>query len=411
MAVNYSINSSRTKLPVATQNMCAVGAGKYVYVFGGKTSAGLLDSIYRFDTEDESLTLLETKLPAATAGVCGVAVGNIIYLFNTGATCYIWKFNVTNETITDTGKTATGFKFPGSVAARKNGDRIYYPCNDGKIGYVYTDTLSCSTQQPEISDDRVCMYDNQICTTSVGGIYNIGRWIEDSVPIVGWGAGIYSMDGATRLTKEAESGIVDAVASVGDCIYTFGAKAATFSGGQWSFGDHTNIIQMYETKLDRATVLDITLPSVMSQMNTIAAVGEKIYIFGGYDATAGQMVDDILVFDTSSQSKVMYGGKVVANFGQINRAVAVCAGKKAVSDISITFDTDGCVIYGNKLVEVKAGQTATLKCAGKKMTSDVIFAPGQLTIYETSENAAGGLTYTIKSNFYTVDDKKYTIGG
>lgn len=83
--------------------------GSNIYLFGGKDRDDgeiFYDTVYKFNTETETLTTLTTKLPQAMFATTTTQIGSNIYLFggvtfNGTPTAFttIYKFNVENETI------------------------------------------------------------------------------------------------------------------------------------------------------------------------------------------------------------------------------------------------------------------------------------------------------------------------
>ena len=71
-------------------------------------------------------------------------------------------------------------------------------------------------------------------------------------------------------------------------------------------------------------------------------------------------------------NEITYNGRTIATFEEGQTATLVCAGKMAVSNIVVVFESVGRIIYNNMTTEVDAGKTATLFCAGKKMLTDVV---------------------------------------
>ena len=77
-------------------------------------------------------------------------------------------------------------------------------------------------------------------------------------------------------------------------------------------------------------------------------------------------------------NEITYNGRTIATFEEGQTATLVCAGKMAVSNIVVVFESVGRIIYNNMTTEVDAGKTATLFCAGKKMLTDVVVETGML---------------------------------
>ena len=69
---------------------------------------------------------------------------------------------------------------------------------------------------------------------------------------------------------------------------------------------------------------------------------------------------------------IKYNGSTVANLAAGQTATLKCEGKKMNGDVVVVFGADGHITYNGITTEVEGGKTATLQCAGKKMASDVV---------------------------------------
>ena len=79
---NSTIEQTAEEFPTGIQNMCCEAVGTKIYLFGGNTATdGTVDTIYCFDTETETLLLLETRLPVPLAGAACASIGDYIYIF------------------------------------------------------------------------------------------------------------------------------------------------------------------------------------------------------------------------------------------------------------------------------------------------------------------------------------------
>lgn len=73
-------------------------------------------------------------------------------------------------------------------------------------------------------------------------------------------------------------------------------------------------------------------------------------------------------------AEITYNGSTIAALGAGQTATLACAGKLAVSDIVVSFDTNGSITFNGVTLKMPAGKTATLACAGKEMPTDVVVA-------------------------------------
>lgn len=75
---NYISSSS---LPSGVHHMTAAVIENVVYLFGGRTADGKLDTILCFDTDSNSVATLTEKLPVAVDSMNSAVVGKKVYLF------------------------------------------------------------------------------------------------------------------------------------------------------------------------------------------------------------------------------------------------------------------------------------------------------------------------------------------
>ena|GEM_PF-4150520 len=98
----FSLNASGSltslgSLPVALYGASAARVGGSLYVIGGETTRGYLDTIYRFDLESREATLVG-HLPEKWAQGAAVQVGNSLYVLGgenaTGPLRTVWKLTI-----------------------------------------------------------------------------------------------------------------------------------------------------------------------------------------------------------------------------------------------------------------------------------------------------------------------------
>lgn len=102
---NETVTTLSTALDMPIDSICSVTVGGRVYLFGGNTNTGSTDAIYVFDTNDMSLTLLNVKVPIKLFGASATIVRDKIYLFggctDEGYSDSIYMFDVESETFTN----------------------------------------------------------------------------------------------------------------------------------------------------------------------------------------------------------------------------------------------------------------------------------------------------------------------
>ena len=92
------------------------------YLFGGMSSSGEVDTIYKFNTATETITTLPTLLIEKTSGIGTFKVGSNVYLLG-GRTYWEHIFNTDDETINhsdDHGKPLQSLKYIGVATFGSN---------------------------------------------------------------------------------------------------------------------------------------------------------------------------------------------------------------------------------------------------------------------------------------------------
>lgn len=119
-----SVTTLSTTLQRANKGMNCCAVGKYIYIFGGEASPS---SVYRFNTNDNTLSLLPLTLPIDCYSSCCEATRNKIYLFaiNDGisGTDDILEFDIDNNLISIL---ELKMPFKVSYSSSFNVDNIFY---------------------------------------------------------------------------------------------------------------------------------------------------------------------------------------------------------------------------------------------------------------------------------------------
>lgn len=76
--------------------------------------------------------------------------------------------------------------------------------------------------------------------------------------------------------------------------------------------------------------------------------------------------------ETPIATTITYNDSTLTTLEAGQGATLACNGKKAKSNIVISFVSAGTITYNGVDTSVEAGKTATLECSGKKMISDVV---------------------------------------
>ena len=249
-------------LPTAASGIGTAAVGTKIYLFGGYSSnTGRLNTIQVFDTTNNTISTLSTTLPTATEYMETAAVGTKIYLFGgyssmTGNLDTIQVFDTTNNTIS-----TLSTKLPNAA--------------DG-MGIAAVGT-------------KIYLFGGHYFNSSNSSVY------LNTIQVFDTTNNTLSTLPTTLPTPTTDMG----AAAVGTKIYLFG-------GENWSGSNHYrfNTIRVFDTTNNTISTLSTTLPEKTSSMG-IAAVGTRIYLFGGYyfnSSNSTATLNTIQVFDTTDNT-------------------------------------------------------------------------------------------------------------
>ena len=255
---NDGLLSGIAAIPTAAYGIGTAAVGTKVYLFGGRigTDSKSYDSysstICVFDTETGTVETLSTALPNRAEGIAAAAVGTKIYLF--GGFYYSSSSGKVDSSVIRVFDTETGTVETLSTALPKGAYNMGVAAVGTKI-YLFGGYNTYSTYLTTI-----CVFN-----TETGTIETL----------------------STALPNRAE-GI--AAAAVGTKIYLFGG--CSYDGSTI----YLSAIRVFNTETGTIETLSTALPEGAYNMGA-AAVGTKIYLFGGY---GGQYLSAIRVFDTET---------------------------------------------------------------------------------------------------------------
>ena len=279
-----------------SRNMSCASVNSNIYIFGGNngsSSSSYTNIIQKFDTTTETVTTLSATLNALKSNTCSASVGTDIYIFggyrwSTSTNIYyyntILKFDTLTETVTILSTTLPNGLMDASCASV--GTDIYiFGGQDSSSRY--NTILKFDTLTETVTTLSVTLPNNLSSTTSASvgtDIYIFGGYS---------GASSYNTilkfdtltETVTILSTTLPNNLYGASsASVGTDIYIFGGyRSATYY----------NTILKFDTLTETITTLSVTLPNVLANA-TSASVGTDIYIFGGYIGGASTYTKDIL---------------------------------------------------------------------------------------------------------------------
>ena len=169
---NNTISTLPTTLPTAASGIGVTGVGTKIYLFGGYTSSNpyYLNTIQVFDTTNNTITTLSTTLPTNTESIATVAVDTKIYLFggncSSGTKSTIQVFDTTNNTISTLSTTLpTNAKSIGAAAV---GIKIYLFGGYVEYGVDYLNTINVFLTQIPLITNNILITEGQ-----QGNIFNL----------------------------------------------------------------------------------------------------------------------------------------------------------------------------------------------------------------------------------------------
>lgn len=244
------MESDVAQLPKPAESMGSAVVGDNVYLFGGRAAMHeYLDGIYIFDSKNKDGRYSKSSLGDMLCGMSAEAVGNNVYLFggNTDYSEYngCQKYNTETEELTTIQVTPYQFSYMASSVV---GNKIYL--------------FGGKNSNTGINSKAIYIFDAETET-------------------------------AQLLDNVFQNEIMYATAeAVGDKIYIFGGKSSYVV---------YNTIYEFDTKTNKLTTLDVTLPRKMNSMCS-AVFGKNIFLFGGWDDTSADTSNRILVFNTENKS-------------------------------------------------------------------------------------------------------------
>ena len=280
-----------TTLPKVLYSSAAATVDKNVYIFGGTTAEYVnSNTIYKFDTTTETITMLNTVLPTGTKEMGCCSFGNIIYLFggNNGSTSgstitTIYKFDTTTETITMLSTTIPTSLSGMGVAII--GSNVYLFGGSSK-GTWQTTIYKFDTTTETITTLSATL------PTKLGkmGIATVGSnvYLFGGTGGTGGTKPIYKFDTTTETITTLSATLPNG---------SYGLVASTIETTIYLFGGASNVttIQKFDTVTEEVIKLSAKLP-IGAVYSSIATIGTNAYIFGGRTNTSGDMLDTILKF-------------------------------------------------------------------------------------------------------------------
>ena len=166
-------------------------------------------------------------------------------------------------------------------------------------------------------------------------------WVKANEPAnVSVGSDIDSVESIAQVGVLPTNLYAMGCAAVGNKIYLFGGSFAKY--------DVSNAIRVFNTETKELTTLDVTLPTVLESMGC-TAVGNKIYLFGGRNATyninSSYNKNTIYMFDTESEILTTLGTTIGPGYNYSCATV----GNKVYLFGGATYTSGGYTVYSNAI--------------------------------------------------------------
>jgi N-acetylneuraminic acid mutarotase len=246
-------------------------------------------------SDTDAIETVESTLPNDPSIYSATTVGNNIYIFGSCSEQSKQKnfcmFNTKKNTVETINATLPTTDSVQSAYAAAVGDKIYI--FGGRFAYRRVDTIymfNTQTNTVEMINATLPTPADCIITAAVGDkIYLFGGYdgsiFLDTINVFDTKTNtIDTLD--ARLYARL---IYASAAVVGDKIYLFGGRLDS------TVLNEVDSIYMFDTKTNSIKMLNTKMPTAI-ELTSAAAVGDKIYIFGGH---VGQdYVDTIYMFDT-----------------------------------------------------------------------------------------------------------------
>lgn len=294
-----TIETLSTTLSTGLYYASVAAVGSKIYLFGGHNGTTRIDAISVFNTETNTIETLSTTLPVIAVGISSVAVGSTIYLlggagYQNVALQTINVFDTTTNVIETLDATLPIPLIKRAFASV--GTNIYlfggreYPAN-ARMNTITVFNTESKTVNVLSTILTGCTGYNSAAEAIGSKIYLFGGQKAS-----GGRLDTIQVFDTTTNTTETLSVTLPATA-YGIRSAAIGSKIYLVSG--WTFNP-LNTINVFDTTTNTIETLDVTIPAT-NLLPSIAAVGSKIYLFGGRDANSVGSAA-INVFDTETNT-------------------------------------------------------------------------------------------------------------
>lgn len=278
-SLQNAIETIETKVAVMPSLRTTAGAAELngkIYILGGSTGTGsstATDTIYEYDPATDTIATKSAVLPTKVYAAPAVAINDKIYTFggsygSNNATVLDSIYEYDPETDTVVTKTATLASEEYSVLAVAIGGKVY----------IFGGDSSDLIQEYDPETDTI-VTKSAVLPSSTSARYGSAAVIGGKAYLVLPNKGIYEYDPAldvltAKMTSPPEIDTLCATVAINGKMYLLGGGYSTTTTS-WS-----DIIQEYDPVTNEITTKDVTLPFVLSRA-AFAEFNGTAYLFGG----------------------------------------------------------------------------------------------------------------------------------
>ena len=348
-------------LPQSLEGACCSTHGDNIYIFGGYSTSGVLNTIYKFNCQTKTIEKLSTTLPQAVQLSCCSIYEDNIYIFGgyrSSVVNTIYKFNCTTETIETLSTTLPQGLYGACCVAYRDIVYIFGGYSNNYLNTIYK--FNCTNEEISILNTRLpSTLISACCSTYGDNIYIFGgNYYYNGDHYLNT---IYKFNCTTEtieiLSATLPQGISSACCSInGGITYIFGGKNGSTA---------LNTIYKFNCINETIETLSVTLPII-----TYDACGSiyntDIYIFGRRSANASYLnniYQFAVSFELASSNVLILNANSKYSFDLITDQVTIPIKKVYIGDSNNTAQLANAYLYDETQtawVNVNTGEVLTL---------------------------------------------------
>lgn len=290
---NKTITQINITVPLTSFFYSAVeGVGDNIYIFGGYSNSAFLDSIYRFDTTTETLTLLPAKLPTPTRWMGSAVCNDKVYLIGGSSASAILNtinvFDPSTETLTTLSKRMMVALDDPACAANGGVIWIFNGYNNGakRSTYCFDPIKNTYMQYTSSGHSTSAASYRTVACSWLGNIYLFGGFNASNAVLT-------SIQRFNRATPSMStlSAVLPGAAICGSCVI-YNAYSLLFTCGDVIYELKPFSLELLEAQV-QVGVTDYPVELYKNKKSSIQLGVEKIYI-GGLGDVAETYTDEVL---------------------------------------------------------------------------------------------------------------------